>query len=97
MNLPPVLASASPFFGNIYHGEVEHFEQAVVSRENAFVFGDFSELTVESLDGIGRINQGSDFFGVFEICRQIRPIRPPRNGDFRVFFAPLLLECVESE
>ena len=77
MNLPPILAPARPFFGNIHHGKIEHFEQTVIGRKNTLVFGDFPQLTIESLNGICRINQGSDFYGVFEIGCQIYPIISP--------------------
>jgi hypothetical protein len=32
----PILAAASPFFRDIHHSQLQHFQKAVVCRENGF-------------------------------------------------------------
>jgi len=65
----PVLPPTGPFFGYIDHGQIQHFKEAVVGREYRFTFSYLTELTVESFDGIGGVNQLSDLFRVLEVSR----------------------------
>ena len=74
MDQVPVLTPSVPLFRNIHHRQIQHFQQAVVRWEDGFCLGDFSQLAVEALDGISRIDQPPDFLGILEIYAQIRPI-----------------------
>ena len=51
----PVLSATGPFFRDVLHSQIKHFEKAVISRKYGLGFGHFLELSVESLYGIGRI------------------------------------------
>ena len=55
MDLPPILSVSGPFFRDIHQGRIQHFQKTVIRRKNRFGFGDLSELTVESFNGIGRM------------------------------------------
>ena len=57
VRLRPVLPTASPLFGEVQHGEIQHIEQAVICRENSLGFSHLTQLPIEALYGIGRINQ----------------------------------------
>lgn len=61
----PVLPSASPFLRDIHHGQIEHFQQAVIRGKHGFCLGHFPELAVEALDGVGRIDQAANLLGVY--------------------------------
>lgn len=63
------MASARPFFCDVSSRDIQHFEQAVICRKYAFVFGHFSQLAVEPFDGVGGVNQLSDLFGILGIGR----------------------------
>lgn len=78
----PVLPSASPFLCNIHHGQIQHFQQAVICGEHGFCLGHFPKLSVKALDGIGRIDQAANLLGVLEIGAEIRPVVPPGRRDF---------------
>lgn len=41
MNLSPFAPFSCPFFCNVNHGKIKHFEKAVIRRENTFVFVNF--------------------------------------------------------
>ena len=66
----PVLSPARPLFCDVQHGQIQHLEQAVIGRKNRLGFGHFSQLTVESLDGVGGIDQPSELFA---FCGAQRP------------------------
>ena len=52
----PVPAPARPFLGNVHHGQVEHFEQAIIGGENGFGLGHFPQLPVKALNSIGGVD-----------------------------------------
>ena len=63
MDHAPVLPPAGPLFGNIHHGQIQHFQQAVISRKYGFGLGHLAQLAVEALNGIGGIDQPPDLLG----------------------------------
>ena len=96
MDHAPVLPSASPFLRNIHHGKIQHFQQAVIRRKHRFCLGHFPKLTVEALDGVGRIDQAANLLGALEIGAEIRPVIPPGLRDFGVFLVPMLGKGIQS-
>ena len=84
----PILASVCPFSGNVRHGQVEHFQQAVVRWENELGLGHFPQLAIKALDSIGGIDQPPDFLGKFEVGAQIRPVVPSGVGNLGIFLVP---------
>ena len=85
MNLASILTMASPFFRDIYHSQIQHFQQTLIRRKHGFGFCGLSELAVKSLDDIRSIDQAADRFRIFEISRKIHPVVLPRFCDFRIF------------
>ena len=81
--MPPVLSAPCPFFGDVQHGKIEHLEQAVIGRENRLGFSDLAQLTVETLNGVSRINKPPKLLRELEICAEICPVFSPR-------FVPIL-------
>ena len=53
----PVLPATGPFLRDVQHGQIQHFQQAVIRGENSLGLGHLAELTVETLDCVGRIDQ----------------------------------------
>ena len=90
MDLAPVLPVACPFLRNVHHGQIQHFQQAVIGWEYGFGFGHFPQLAVEPFDCIRRVNQTPHRFWIFEISGQCRPVVVPGLVDFRVFGIPFV-------
>ena len=72
----PVLPPAGPLFRDVHHGQIQHFQQAVVGGKYGFGFGHLAQLTVEALDGIGGVNQPPHLLRVLEIAAQVCPVVP---------------------
>ena len=88
----PVLAPARPFFCNVYHGQVQHLQKAVIRRENGLGLGHFPQLAVKALNGVGGIDQLPDLPGKLEVGAQIWPVVPPGEGNLRILLVPALAE-----
>lgn len=82
------LPMSGPLFRDIHHGQVQHFQQAVIGRKYRFRLGYLAQLPVEPFNCVGGIDQPADFLRIFEIGAQIPPVGQPGLSDFRVF--PLL-------
>ena len=81
----PVLPPSGPFFGNVHHSQIQHFQQAVICGKDGFGFGHLAQLAIEALNGVGGVDQPAHLLGVLEIGAEIGPVDPPGLGDFRVF------------
>ena len=86
MDQAPVLPPAGPGICNIRHGQIRHFQQAVIRREERSSLGHLPQLPVEALGRVGRIDRaayravGSDLFyikGVFVIPIGLTLFGPP--------------------
>ena len=73
----PVLTPAGPFSGNVHHGQIQHFQQTVVRGKDRLGFGDLPKLAVETLDGVGGIDQPANLLGILEVGAQMYPVVPP--------------------
>ena len=91
-----VLPRSCPLFRNVKHSQVQHFEQAVVFRENGFGLGHFAKLTIEAFNCVCRIDQPAELLRELEVGAQVRPVRPPRDGDLGVFPVPALCKPVQG-
>ena len=49
MNHAPALPPAGPLFGNIHHGQIQHFQQAVIGGEYGFGLDHLAQLAVKAL------------------------------------------------
>lgn len=96
VNNAPVLPPPGPFLRDVGHCQVQHFQQTVVRRENRPCFCHLSELTVEALDNICRVNESSHFLRVLKIGAQVWPVFPPGGGNLRVLLVPVLGESVQG-
>ena len=74
----PVLTAASPFFRDVLHSQIKHFEKAVISRKYGLCLSHFLQLPVEAFYGIGRIDQLSELLWELEVSAEIRPVFVPR-------------------
>ena len=92
VDLPPVLPVSGPFFRDIHSCQIQHFQKAVIRRENRFAFSHFPELTIESFNGICGVNQASYCLRIFEISGQGCPVIMPGFIDFWVLGIPFILE-----
>ena len=46
----PILPTSGPFFRNVHHDQMQHFQQAVIGRKHRFGLGHLMQLTVGALD-----------------------------------------------
>lgn len=83
----PVLPSAGLFFGDIHHGQVQHFQEVVVRGEHGFRLGHLTELAVDALYGIGRIDQPPHLLRILELGTQVGPVLPPGLRYLAVFLS----------
>ena len=67
MNLSPILAVPRPFLRDIHHGQIQHFQQAVIGGKHGFGFGHLAQLAVETLNGVGGVNQPPHLPRILEI------------------------------
>ena len=44
MDHTPVLPPAGPFLRNVHHGQIQHFQQAVIRRKDRFCLGYFPNV-----------------------------------------------------
>lgn len=90
MDHAPILASARPFLGNVHHGQVQHFQQAVICGENGLGLGHFPQLAVKALNGVGGVDQPAYLLKILEVSTQIGPVILQGDGDFGIFLVPTL-------
>lgn len=95
MDLPPILTVAGPFFSDIDHCQVQHFQKAVIRWEYSLGFRYFPKLAVEPFDGVSRIDQTADGFRILEIRGQNWPFLLPGFVDFGIFDVPFLAEFLQ--
>ena len=96
MDYAPVLPPAGPLFLDIHHDQIQHFQQAVAGGENRFGLSHLAQLAVETLNGIGGIDQPPNFLRVLETGAQIGPFGPPELGYLRMFLVPALRKCIQG-
>lgn len=70
MDPSPILSMVSPFFRDIHHAQIQHFQETVIGKEHCFGFCDLSQLSVKSPDGIHSIDQATDRFRVLEEAKR---------------------------
>ena len=73
----PVLSATCPFFRDVLHSQIKHFEKAVISRKYGLCLSYFFQLTVKAFYGIGGVNQLSELLWEFEISAEIWPVIVP--------------------
>ena len=92
----PIMPPSGPLFRNVHHGQVQHFQQAVIGGKDRLGLGHLAQLAIKPLNGIGGVDQPAHLLGIFEIGAEIGPIVPSGLGDFRVFLVPALPKGVQG-
>ena len=87
--------ATGPFLCNIHHGQMQHFQQAAIRREDRLCLGRFPQLSVKSFDCVGRIDQTAHLLRVLEIGAQVGSILPPGPSDLGVFSVPAFRKSVQ--
>ena len=90
--MPP----SGSLFRNVHHGQVQHFQQAVIGGKDRLGLGHLAQLAIKPLNGIGGVDQPVHLLRIFEIGAEIGPIVPSGLGDFRVFLVPALPKGVQG-
>ena len=96
VNQAPILSPPGPFFRNVHHGQIQHFQQAVISGKHRFGLGHLAELAVETLNCVGGVDQPAYLLGILEVGAEISPVGTPGLGDFRVFLVSALFKDVQG-
>ena len=63
----PITPFSRPFFGDVHHRQIQHFQQAVIGWEHGFRLGNLAQLAVEPFNGIGGVNQCPNLLRILEI------------------------------
>lgn len=93
--LSPVCQRHGPFLAVIAIGRIDKLVKCVVCRKDALGLGDFADLTVVALYGIGGVGDLTDGGSILKIAAQQLPFVSPRLDDNGIKFTPLLLQMVE--
>ena len=67
MDNAPIPALARPFFRDVHHRQIQHFQQAVIGREYRFRLGNLAQLAVEAFYGVCGINQRPNLLRILKI------------------------------
>ena len=64
MDQAPVLSPPAPLFRTIHHGQIQHFQQAVIGRKDGFgLVGNLAELAIKALNGVGGVDESAYLLG----------------------------------
>ncbi|MDB4905026.1 MAG: hypothetical protein JWQ63_4307 [Mucilaginibacter sp.] len=81
-----------PFSADVFYDQAHQFKQGMTGVKSTFRFGDFTQLPMNSFNGIGGVNDFPNS-GIVRIeSRQVKPIIYPRFTAQRIFLPPLLFE-----
>ena len=69
-NLGPIPYRLGPFLGDVPVGKIDKFFKRGVIGEDSLVLCNLPYLTLITFDGIGRIDDSSDSFGILEKLRK---------------------------
>ena len=72
-----ISTSGGSVFDNFSAGQVEHLAQGIIVGKAGLVLGDLAELSVETLNDIGRVYDFPDLGGICEKGTQNIPIILP--------------------
>ena len=61
----PVLFEG-PILGDVFDVEIEEFDQGFIMGKDLSIFCIFSKLSIEIFDGVGGVNNFTQFHGVFK-------------------------------
>ena len=95
MDQTPVLPTFRPFLRDVHHRQIQHYKQAVIGGKHGFGLGYLAQLAVETLDGVGGIDDLAHLGRILEIGAQPRPVGPPGLYSFGVFLAPEFLKTIQ--
>ena len=81
-----------PFFGNVAQDQIDQLSGCFIARKMASGFEHLAQLYVQAFDGVGRVNDLSDFVGISEKGDDSVPDSAPALSDGRDLFSqrPLL-------
>ena len=74
-----------PLVGDLLLNPIQQLQQGLITREGALRLVHLTELTMEALDDVRRVDDAADLRGIGEIARGTgRRIRRPGSGTARV-------------
>lgn len=74
LNNGGIAEESRQFFRDFLYGTVNQLENVRFTGKSGLGFDEFSDLPVESFDGIGGVNQPSNLARILKIIAQILPI-----------------------
>ena len=77
-----------PLLADVAQGKVEQLGGRFVAGEVPAVLHDLSQLHVQTLDGVGGVDDAAHFGRIGEERHHLRPLPAPGLGDRRTFGAP---------
>lgn len=91
-DLTPFTISPRPFFSDTRCCQVQEFKKSIIGWKDCPCLGDFPELTVEILYLVGCIDHPAQLPGIFEICRDLRPVVLPARNIRRILLTPVFFQ-----
>src|SRR5580658_2459150 len=92
----PRFCRHEPFLLGVAQGKKEELGSGVIAREVALGADDFTQLEVEGLDRIGRVEDASDLVGEGKEASYALPVTTPGGDDRGVGLSPLGLKVLEG-
>src|SRR5690606_15643929 len=89
---PPLREGAAPGFRCVSKCEIEQLQSGVLIGEGATCFGHLAELSVERLDGVGRIDSTAHFRREAKEGDNFFPALRPCGSNHRIATVPLIIE-----
>ena len=77
--------------------QVEEFQERLVARERAAIFGQLAEAQIDRLNGVGRVDHIADFRWVVDERDQALPVAAPGLPDRQVLRIPFVLELTQTD
>lgn len=88
----PVTDWLIPFLGDTFRTEIEDFFKGSFRREDLSRFGDFSDLPMKSLDGIGGIDEPPQIITIHKVGGEFSPVLFPTTHGDRIGLFPSILQ-----
>lgn len=73
----PILTASCPFFSDVLHSQIQHFEKAVIGQKYGLCLSHFLQLAVKALYSVGGIDQFTKLWWKLEIGAEICPVIVP--------------------
>lgn len=86
-----------PLFSGFLNSQEDGFHDCFIGGIGKFIFGVFSDFSVQVFNDVGRVDDLSDFQRKVEKSSEFLPVFPPAFDCIAIFVAPFIFQPVESQ